>query len=60
MALTPAQIRRRKMNMLMAMSYAAFNGSRTTSTASVPTLALSERDADYILDRAGDYIQTRV
>jgi hypothetical protein len=31
------------------------NGSSPT-----PALALAQRDNDYILDRAGDYIETRV
>lgn len=26
----------------------------------IPALALAQRDNDYILDRAGDYIETRV
>jgi hypothetical protein len=35
-------------------------GNGSSPTPPVPALALAQRDNDYILDRAGDYIETRV
>ena len=35
-------------------------GNGSSPTPPVPALARAQRDNDYILDRAGDYIETRV
>ena len=61
MALTPSELRRRKMNLLMAMSYAAYASSKTAAEtpATSAQIEILTRDASTILTRSGDTIIAR-
>lgn len=59
MALTPSELRRRKMNLLMAMSYAAFASTKAETPATSVQIEILTRDASTILTRSGDTIIAR-
>lgn len=61
MALTPSELRRRKMNLLMAMSYAAFASTKASAETPATSVQIEilTRDASTILTRSGATIIAR-